>query len=69
MNIDNGDIRPWDSLTMEERSSGRWIKLSDDEFAMAERLPEPVRKIDLMEALKASLRKEEDALRSLGTPG
>lgn len=38
MNVDNGDIRPWDSLTAEEKESGRWVKLTEDEHAMAERV-------------------------------
>ncbi len=40
MNIDNGNIRPWALLTVEEKEGGRWIKLSDDEFAMAENVEE-----------------------------
>lgn len=43
MNIDNGNIRPWDSLTTEEKESGRWVKLSEDEFAFAKNIDEEKR--------------------------
>lgn len=29
MNIDTGEIRPWASLSEEERKSGRWIALPE----------------------------------------
>lgn len=35
MNIDTGHIKLWNDLTAEERESGRWVKLGDDEFARA----------------------------------
>lgn len=28
-NLDTGEIRPWASLTNEERESGRWVPLPD----------------------------------------
>jgi hypothetical protein len=30
MNTDTGEIRPWDSLTDEEKASGKWVQVSGD---------------------------------------
>lgn len=29
MNIDTGELRPWDELTDEEKLGGKWVRLSD----------------------------------------
>lgn len=49
MNIDDGNIRPWDLLSAEEKESGRWVKLSEDEFAMAENVAARARRENLKE--------------------
>lgn len=65
MNMDSGRIVLWKDLTDEERESGRWVKLGDDELAIAESIPEndrrkalaeifkDVQKVDLEAAMKA----------------
>lgn len=28
MNIDTGEVKPWDALTAEEKASGKWVPLA-----------------------------------------
>ena len=42
MNVQTGEIRPWDSLTEEQQKSGEWIKLpthDENGVAMAKHQP------------------------------
>ena len=42
MNIETGEIKPWDSLTDEQQKSGEWIKLpthDENGVALAQRDP------------------------------
>lgn len=40
MNMDTGHIKYWNELTDEEKESGRWVKLGDNELAIAQTIDE-----------------------------
>ena len=68
VNIDNRRFMLWNMLSEEEKESGRWVKLGDDEFARAERIPEDQRADALWEIfrrLKDDGVKLEDRMKEL----
>lgn len=52
MNMDTGHIKLWNELTQEEKDSGRWVKLGEDEYAKAITIEEYERRNRLKEIFR-----------------
>ena len=49
MNMDTGHIKLWRELSTDEKESGRWVKLGDDEYARAVTIEESERQKSLQD--------------------